>query len=351
MIGTQETKNFTREAWESFKTTVKSTRWTISMYSGRGMRFMRYALAIYVVANIIEQLAIYFGGQLLAGHSTHTFDQALFWTVMIVGSWLVSIGLQKIGHRVREWGWNLSDRVLYQKITREWMKKSPGEMMAEDRTVGPYQLESSAAAMHEYQFTIFFHLMEVGVTVLVINGAMLYIDPLLGLAMIGILVGNLAAIFYFNHYIHVRARVIDKKFRAVKNRLTEFLLNSVYIVGTGNERTVLRWLKRAQLEPYLADYDLYGKWLPVVEGILSGITHVCLGLVMWLGFWRLETAEFIAVFGWILIYRRQLMQFADIQRNLARDGEKINAVSEELSIESKMDQGAFSNHKGVTHAD
>lgn len=341
---------FTTEAWRSFMKTVDSARWVITMYSKRGLRYMRAALLVYVIANIIEQLAIYFGGQLLAGHHEQTSSQALFWMLLIIASWLISIGLQKIGDRIREWGWNLNDRVLYQKITRGWMRKSPGEMMAEDRTVGPYQIESSASSMHEYQFVIFFHLMEVAVTVAVITGFMLYVDLLLGVSIIGVLLGNLIGIFYFNHYIHKRARVIDKDMRALRNRLIEFLLNSVYVVGTGNERAVLRWLKRAQLQPYLADYKLFGVWLPVVEGLLSAVTHVCLGLIIWFGYERLETAEFIAVFGWMLVYRRQLMQFASIQRNLARDAEKIHALREELETKPAMEQGAFAPIKGNTDA-
>ena len=340
---------FMSDAWQSFRTMLASVRWVPRMYSKRGMRYMRYALAIYVTANVLEQLAIYFGGQLIGGHGTHSYDTVLLLIGLLAGSWIGGIVLERLGNRVREWGWNLNDRGLYQNLTRQWKRKTPGETMAEDRTIGPYQIESSASRMHNMQFVIFFHLMNVGATILVTTGFILYTDVVAGATIVGVLLGNLVAIFFINHYVHERARVIDEKMRAITNRLVEYWQNSIYIVGTGNERTVLRWLKRAQLPVYLDDFRLWGTWYTTVDGLRSIVTNLVLVGILWYGYQSWETAELASMFGWLLVYREQFWQIADIQRQLARDAEPIHALRHELERPVAFEQGAFTstNLKGT----
>lgn len=343
MMYIQRCKAFTEDALQSFRTLVSSARWVPTMYSRRGMRYMRYAVVIYLVANVFEQCAIYFGGQLIGNHRQVSPEQAAYEAAMIGAMWVTGIWLERFGHRVREWGWNLNDRGLYQNLTRGWLRKTPGEMMAEDRTVGPYQIDSCASSMHEMQFTLFFRLMGISMTLIATTGFVLYTSLAAGGTLIGILLGNLIAIFYINHFIHIRARVIDEQMRRWRNRLMEFLQNSIYIVGTGNELTVMRWLKRAQLQPYLDDFQLWGKWYPIVDGIRATVTNVALALLLWYGYWQWSTAELASIFAWILAYRQQFWQIADVQRNLARDAEKIHALRSEYSQVEHFDQGAFPN--------
>jgi ABC-type multidrug transport system fused ATPase/permease subunit len=341
--------DFTLDAWRSLGTMVASTCWVPSMYSVRGMQLMRYAVVVYVLASFLEQLAIYFAGQLIGGHQTHTISYASWLMLFLVSSWVAGIVLERVGNAVRELGWNLNDQGLYQNLTTGWFRKTPGEMMAEDRTVGPYQIESSASRMHNLQFTVFFQMMNVGSTVVVTTGFMAYVDLRAGLAVVLLLVGNLVAIFYINHYIHVLARVIDKNMRAIKNRLLEFWQNAVYVVGTGKELEVMDWLITTQKPVYQEDFWLWGKWYPVVDGLRSTITNVCLAAILWFGYQRWQTAEFASVFGWLIVYREQFWKIADIQRQIAREAEQIHALRVELEKPVAFEQGAFDTGRS-THA-
>ena len=334
-------RNFNRDAWQSFTTMLNSARWVPKKYSRRGMRYMRVALLIYIAANMLEQLAIYFGGQLIGDHGSIGTSGAAMQLALIGGSWISGVWLERIGNRVREWGWNLNERALRPNLTRDWERKTPGEMQAEDRSVGPYQLESSTGRMRNMQFTLFFHLMNVVATLSVTMSFIMLTDWLAGLMILGVLAGNLVVIFYVNHFVHIHARVIDSQMRHISNRLAEYWQHASYIVATGNELTVLRWLKRAQLPVYLYDYWLWGKWYTAVDGIRSTITNLCLVGILTYGYFAWETAALASMFGWLLVYREQFWQIADIQRELAKDAEPIHALREDLETPPAFEQGAF----------
>lgn len=334
---------FTEEAYGSLAETTAAIKWAPTMYSKRGMYYMRLAAVIMLIANAVELLGPYFIGQLAASHAgadISRFNELLGALALV---WMSGTIIERYGSNRREKGWNLNDRAMRLKLTREWFKKTPGEIMSEDRDVGANQIESGASSLSNLQFSVFFTGTSIVATVTALTGFLIYTDATAGLAITVVLILNLICIFYVNHAIHVEMKVIGKEMRAVHNQLIEYWKQHQYIVGTGNEHTVLEWLKSAMHTPWQRDYYRWGVWYAIIDGARSCATASALVYIIYSYAAEWDTATFVSILGWLLVYREQFWMIADTQRQITREIEKIHALRLEFSKPCAFNQGAFTS--------
>lgn len=333
--------DFTTEARQSFKETIAAIRWAPTMYSRKGMRYIYIAAGCMLLANAVELVGPYFIGQLAAAHAgmeVNTFNQLLGALALV---WIGGTTIERYGNNRREKGWSFNDRAMRINLTREWYKKTPQEILSEDRDVGANQIESGANSLERLQHATYFSGISIVATVFVLTSFLIITDARAGLAISGVLIVNLIVIFYINHAIHKEMKVVGKKMRAIHNQLIEYWKQHTYIVATGNERTVIDWLTDAMKEPWHRDYIAWGVWYAIVDGIRSSLTAIALVYIIYQYSWEWNTATFVSILGWLLIYREQFGQIAQTQRQLTREIEKVHALETEFRKEPNFDQGAF----------
>ncbi len=255
--------------------------------------------------------------------------------------WVGGTAIERYGSNRREKGWNLNDRAMRTNLTIQWYKKTPGEVMSEDRDVGANQIESGANSLANLQFALYFTGVSIMATVVMLTGFLIWADAQAGLWITFVLFVNIVVIFYINHAIYNESKVIGKQMRNVINQLIEYWKNHTYIVGTGNEHTVLNWLSEAMAEPWERDYYRWGIWYAIVDGVRSALTAIALILIIYWYAHTWDTATFTSILAWLLVYRQQFWQIADTQRQITREIEKANALKVEFSKPENFDQGAF----------
>lgn len=336
---------FSKEAWESFKETIAAVRWAPTMYSKEGMSYMRTAAAFMLLANVVELAGPYFIGQLAAAHSGEEVSQFNKLLGALCAVWMGGTIIERYGNNRREKGWNLNDRALRLKLSMEWFRKTPGEVLGEDRDVGANQIETGANTLSNLQFHVFFTGTSLVATVAALTIFLIATDTRAGLAITAVLLANIIFIFYVNHAIHKEMKVIGKEMREISNQLIEYWKSHSYIVATGNEHTVLEWLKTTMKGPWRRDYFRWGIWYAIVDGIRSCATAVALVYIIYHYAWGWDTATFVAVLGWLIIYREQFWVIADTQREITRGIEKIHALKTEFSKPESFDQGAFTKER------
>lgn len=337
----QSFQSFTTDAWRSFEETVAAVRWAPTMYSKQGMVYIRIAAVLMLLANIVELLGPYFIGQLAAAHAGADVARVNLFLGALCLAWMLGTTIERVGSSKREKGWNPNDRAIRINFTAEWFSKTPGEVLSEDRDVGANQIESGANSLANVQFPLYFDGISILATVTALTGFLVLTDVRAGLAITGVLVANLVVIFYINHTIHVEMRVIGKEMRAIHNQLIEYWKQHPYIVATGNELTVLEWLRDAMEIPWQRDYYRWGVWYATVDGIRSCLTSIALMYIVYQYVWDWDTATLVSILAWLNIYREQFWRIADTQRKITREIEKIHAIRLEFSKPNRFDQGAI----------
>lgn len=341
-----DTTSYITEAIRTLTLQVTTATWVVThMFSKSGVRYMKYATLIYLCSNLLEQLAPYFFGKLVAGHSTSDDQTQLLYLCLIGGSWLAGIVLERFGHMLREWGWNENARSVLTNLSREWFLKTPGEIMQEDRDIGANQIESSNEKMHQVQHTIFFELTEVMATLVTCLALITVVDWRTGVLLSCVLWLNIMVMFLTNHYMHKKMKTIDREIREIHNRLVEFWHNAIIVIAGAREESVLTWLRDESQAVYWNDYLLWGRWFTLTDGARSFLTNLSLTLIVYYSYqdWSVETL--VAIFGWLLIFRAQLWRIGNIQRTLAKETERLHALRQAFAEPPAFDQRAGATYR------